>query len=180
VTNARLQVPCGFLLYTESVEVAGKRVVRPADFAERKKYWRRGWESLPLQSIRDRSIQQRQRGGTLGESFPAQTSGLRTSVIPGSVRRWARATGLLRAWCRLLFSRAKISEARRARPVRGKYRSPPDRNNWFSRTNFLPTYCGRRCYAIISTLHNPDILTLQLHLRLSPLTCLLSQPKMCD
>src|SRR5258706_2395067 len=46
----------------------------------------------------------------------------------------------------LFCPRDKITEARRAHPVRGKDRSPPDRNNSFSRTNFLPINCGPRAY----------------------------------
>src|SRR6516162_844022 len=41
---------------------------------------------------------------------------------------------------RFKYSRhVKITKARRAHPVRGKDRSPPDHNISFSRTNFLPT-----------------------------------------
>src|SRR5882724_12671779 len=42
--------------------------------------------------------------------------------------------------------RAKMRDARRAQPVRGKARSPPGRNNFVNRTYFLPIHAdlGRR------------------------------------
>jgi len=48
------------------------------------------------------------------------------------------ATGLVRPQCRLLFSRDKITEARKGASSPRKGQNPPDRNNSFSRTNFCP------------------------------------------
>ena len=39
---------------------------------------------------------------------------------------------------RVRYSRGNIADAHGAHPVRGKDRSPPDSNNSFLRTNFLP------------------------------------------
>src|SRR5260221_3622030 len=74
-------------------------------------------------------------------SFRAQVSALRTSATRA---RWALG------WCDRSadFTALVIRSAKRERahPVRGKDRSPPDRNNSFSRTNFLPINCGPRAY----------------------------------
>ena len=80
------------------------------------------------------------RAGTLEKGrYPATSSALGANLGPAG--RWAGVGGWwvpVWPWCRLFCSRDNIARAQRAHPVRGKDRSPPDRNHSFSRTNFLP------------------------------------------